>query len=70
VSNAEYSQLILDESEALVEYVKDRRNPDKHSQWDNLYQRLRKERRNRQDQSYAAQYPAVQFDRQPDEGLL
>ncbi len=70
MSNAEYSQLVTDESKALVEYVKDPRNPEKHSAWHNLYQSLRKERRNRQDQSYAAQYPAVQFERQPDEDLL
>ena len=70
MTDFQYSQVVLDEISARAEAQADPGNDEKFRRWTDAYRTYRREQRNRMDRSYAAQYLPVQFERQPDEGLL
>jgi hypothetical protein len=70
MTDQQYSDLILNERRAEAAHKADPANEEKFLAYRAAYQARRHGLDQRQRLSYAAQYPTVQFERVPDEGLL
>jgi hypothetical protein len=70
MSNAEFSELVIAAQTAEQAHKADPANAEKLDQYFRAYRAYRHGLEKRQDRMYAEAYPVVQFERQPDEGLL
>jgi len=70
MTDQEYADIVLAEIAARAETQADPNDTGKFNVWNIARLERRKELRNRQDRSYAEKYPPVQFERDPNEGLL
>jgi hypothetical protein len=70
MTDTEYADLVLEEKAAREAWIKDPGSVAKFDHWYHASSARRQELQSRQKREYVKAFPPVQFERQPDEGLL